>query len=575
MRNRYFMRIPASKMVREQFVEVDPEILHLGLLTEIYQLDPHPHKQGYVRAYGFEDVVNTGIDASELLARWEDLLEQIEAVLSNLGAAKIFAEDLRTAIKELPQLISLIASGKTQDANGALEAVGYGLLSMAATVSTKLQDFEARVARLGDQAEIMTDIVANRDDERLYHATAESLAGHVDEGLRAIRALDEYEAELDSLMEKVEAKSQDWQAISISPPFWLREQLGWLTDEETGFCTRASRFLINPDSASAETMLAMTEEARKRLELIKERMANKLQERTAAKQAVEAVLTRQLEVERLTRVIREAREQVAQTSRAGIDAFSLTKGLITAEEFAQWQVQERPESRFGSLHDVNLRLRHKAEAIRQYLDHEPRLGPEAEKALERVEPYIAKVHSLLRRLGLQVGEVEDEVPVRQAAEADAKQPLDPSSLSGSQLERVYEMALAVGAVKYCGPTNMIGGTPAAMLDILRILGRLSDEESRLYKQPLRERLEKDSYQVSDSENRLKAWKSVKPERACWIQFRVTRGRATPKFNMWRLTEQARQVGLRMLQKHDLRPEEIVQAYNTRCEQRRQQIAARR
>jgi hypothetical protein len=566
---RYYIKLPASPSqgIKGGYYPVDPATLRLSILMQLYRRND----RGYDRDYGIEPSIELDNDPSPLLQRWSDLMDQIEQLMPDSGLVGDFAQELRGALDGLPQLIQLTAAGKLSDAAGAVDAIGDGLVALAATVIDTYSTLETKAMEHGEHDQAMTEVVAGGTQEGLYQAMAESLADSVDQGLSAYRQLAEFESAIDDLIRGLEPLNQMLSPYVQSGPSWLSEQLAWLGDDG-GYCTQASRFLIRPRSDAVDLMVVVIGQARTRLQQIADRLATAASQHAEAKNKAQSILEQQFQVDSLIRTMRDTRDAVKKLAQTGIDPFAIVGGLITEDEFAAWQgLLADPD--WKSLHAVGMRLREKAQLVRQMLDQEPLLTPTDEKTLERVRQYIDRVELAMAELGRPAPaatEPAKPVPAASTVRAPgASRTAAPRGVDQARIDVLYDLMMAVGAVKYCGAANLTGGTPRAILDILEALGRITPAERDLYSAPLRQCLEGDSYEVQDGESRLTAWRTTDPARHRWIQFRQGRGGSPRRFLFWRLVEQGRPAALALCEKYGLSQADIVRAYDDRRAAREQ------
>lgn len=576
-----FIRRPASKElgISEDYIEVDPSTLQLGLLTELYTLTGTQvgGRRTYQRLHGVSHVVNTGIDPSALLDTWATHVSIMEPMLvEGDSSAGQFSSEIKGILADLPQLLELVANGELVTASNTLDGLAYRLMAAIGTATAKLDELEAKATAHGDLAESMVGILTNADDRNLTEAV--EFVDAVNAGMEAYGALAAFERDLMVMFDQLEPQSAVWNTLSHtdSGHVWLHEQLDRLVGQEGGFTTRASQFLIkvaheSPAPDEVAVMIKAIDDAEARMRAIRGRIATAVSEHTLAKATSEQLLQREYETERLIGIMRKSRQAVERGMKNGMNAFAVTSGLITTEEFQRWQALLR-DPQWHSLYAVGVRLRDMAESIRRLLDQAPRLDEKASKALTSVEQYVERLEAKLTE------PTPRSVPsvIDLAAAEDNEAELDDDD---NRLQELYELVWAVGAAKYCHSKGYLMGTQLrVILDILEILDRITSEERTRYQEELQELLEGHSHDVEadvSSRGRMALWAQLDDEQIQWIMFKQKRGKDPTRRWHWRLVAHAYEQGQALCSKYGLAPEEIVEAYETRKDERSTLRSSRR
>ncbi len=556
-RDSYKIRIPAGDGVQEEYRNIDPQTFFKnGNHTKLYEWDSR--RQKHVQILGNEGLLKQSFDADELLALWAEFVEQMEyhAALQT-GTAAGFMNQLTTVAVDMTRLIELVSLGQVGAAREALASVGFGIVQASAFATNELARLEGEATRHGELAEAMVSIVADQD--KRTQAEGESLADKIDHALRASDTLKGYEIELDQQFERLESRSRAWRSFSEDESGWLQERLDQLSNRETGFCSLASRYLYAPaDPDAAEAMASAVSEARKHVQVIEARIAAAQDEHVSLKASTEAALEQQFGIDVLIRTLRDCRKAVEEAGNKGVDAFSLVSGLITFEEYHRWKELSR-DPNWRSLHAVQVRFRDKADAVRRLFDYEPKLSDTGRAVLKRTTHYIGKLEVELAEFGLELDEAEEHEVKQQSAGSSPRSEVHGPKPANDRLEEIYEMVLAIGAIKYCGPEPLRLGTPGSMLKILLWLGRITETEVELYSARLEKRLEDDSVFVDRGEDRLAAWQETEPSEAHWIMVRQRRGNSPDRYPMWKLVEQARDKALSLGMHYKLDPLDVRKA----------------
>ena len=560
METRYYIKIPSSSGIPGQFVRVDPQTLHHGILTQLFTLDPRTKR--YVAVRGIDHVVKTNVDVSSLADAWDGLRGMIEMATVSEGIAGEFSKDIRGLLSEMPQLLELVADGQLAEAEKVLESLAYRLLAATGTATTNLAALEAKANDQGNIAESMVGIVINAEDRNLNEAFEFADAVHA--GLSAYSTLAGHEQELESLFERLEPMYRSWQALTSANAnsSWMREQLEWLDHIQTGFCARVSRFMFDPDSASEATMAAALEEAISRMAQVAHRLETAVGEHAEARVRVDKLLECESVIDSHIRTMRSAREIVERSIKSGIDAFAVQSQLVTSDEFDKWQslLQDR---QWQSLHDIGARFRHLAESLRRLLDQTPSLDAKTQKVCAAVEHRIEQLENKLTEPDSQSEQASELLSLHPAAMP--KEDDQPDAAAAPALTELYELILAVAAVKYCGevgrPTVM---TLNSVLKILEQMGRTTHQERAQYATGLQELIDNHSFDLDLSPDRFKrrtdAWLELTPDEAHWITFRQGRGARKGLFRYWRMIDQLRERGLQLCITHGITSEDVLEAY---------------
>ncbi|HVX24055.1 MAG TPA: hypothetical protein VG992_01800 [Candidatus Saccharimonadales bacterium] len=565
---RYWIKIPAGPEIAEDFVPVDPSTLHLGVITDLYVWDSQQRKHRPV--LGLEGWVNTDLDATALTELWSELMVQLQAGLVNDGVAGRFAQELRGALDDLPQLLELLAAGRMGAAQQAMQAMAYGLMQAASTATVELTELEARALAQSALAEGMVGIVAGHDDRITTEAV--EFVDALEKGLGIYDHLEKGERELKELIERLEKQMAVCNNLELGQlPAWLNEHLEWFSElSEDGFRTRASRYMQNPDPAQADIMVKAAEEAQARVQKIRAEVRTAAAEQASARATTEPLLAELTAVTSQMRLIRQYREVIDRGIRADIDDYALTSELLSRPDFERWQALQTDQD-WSSLHAVETRLRDLADIVRSLLDQTPRLNVETERTLVNVQSYIERLEGALD-LQPTIAAVELAASLPAMDDEDADEDESEYDSDYDRLQELYELVVAVGAVRYCGQARgyLMGTQLRVILDILEILQRITEEERLRYRNDLQEMLDSYSYNVEADGSglgRIGLWRELDNPQIHWIRFQQSRGKDPTKFWYWRLVQHARQRGLDLCAKHDLRSEDILEAYQTRTDQR--------
>src|SRR5580704_9456752 len=90
---RYYIRLPASPSegIKGGYYPIDPAALKLSILMQLYRRDDRNGR--FVRTYDIEPSIELHNDPSSLLARWGDLMDQIEQLMPDAGLAGDFSQE--------------------------------------------------------------------------------------------------------------------------------------------------------------------------------------------------------------------------------------------------------------------------------------------------------------------------------------------------------------------------------------------------------------------------------------------------------------------------------------------------
>lgn len=564
----YFVRLPVPRGTRgdttETYVEVVPDLLYPGLMTEIWQKhrgDSHDTKVRWVRAHGVVPEVKR-VDTSRVTNRIGDLVEQLGVVTAGAQSdGQEFASDVTSVFADFTQVIELVAQGHYGTAADTVDGIGYALMSVVSETVEKLTRLQTYAASQEQLSVSLVDALSTMDERSDDEATR--LALEIEDGLRIIDDVVNFEAELEVLYNELVSKTRRWAAFTAGDSNWLSEKLLWFDDPSNGFGRRVSQYLMQPDSIGRESMLAYVAEAWKRLDLIEERAQVAQSEHVEVLPKVHELLSRLADFESSLRKLREYRDSIAKSTIGGLDAFTVVKGLVNEAELKRWnELQNDPH--WESTFEIGNRLRTSCGAIRGMLTQEPKFDERATRAIKNARADMERVAPSL---------ADPEVPSVPPSEDVAKtatavprpRPTAPPSLTAKtavevRLLQVYDLVLMVAAVRYCGRSPSLMATPKSLLGILLELNLVSDEESVQFRKPIESLMQAKSVFVDKGESRADAWQNTRPERAHWIMFRQKLGGAAVPTALWRLVAAHREEGFGKLAEHGLSIADVEDAY---------------
>ncbi|MFA4954864.1 MAG: hypothetical protein WC641_06140 [Patescibacteria group bacterium] len=475
-RQELFIRVPHPNG-EETYVEIDLSRVSLEVLTEIYTktYGDRDRKIRYIRAHGTEALVNTGLNATEILRQLDETTQECRERLVDAGTAgeEVMALFEALGMRELLEALCAL------DCDLVAQRLRHGLYGFMGK-ATKLAGNYAEALEAAQQSKVK-ELAAyavieasNSDTDRLYLEWDKAIN---DMNASVVR-LEEIEVGLRKELEKVLKLRDDWSKLLAAdhPDIILATKT--LTGDQ-GFEIKTFRYRGEPERRAE--MESLMDEARKALAKLNslEAAAQDGWERYGTKIFQEIFPLRaeiQETAEKLGKAWQVMSEKESSLDKSSPRPHQIHGALVTPAEYEQATARMR-DQKWGRKTAEN-RLFHVINGINDMRGNKPCLPEEIREDMRLAERRIERLcHELADAKKTRSATVPPPPPPPVAAsESVAQQPKTRATIEPNQIARhYYEIILAIGYVLTCNRNGFIGTTLYSVLMITHYLGKCGTE----------------------------------------------------------------------------------------------------
>ncbi|MBI4098925.1 hypothetical protein HY442_00160 [Candidatus Parcubacteria bacterium] len=564
MGGRYYLRIPVpgGRGDQSEFVEVDPDRLHLGVLTDIYErLGPgqagvqrRGARSGLKPALGAANTIRSDIDPAEVIHVLADLLVECRKALEPYREAGEQVGQILPDEENFRALIEALVRGRLEAAKDALTELLYRTMGASCTLADQLDQAQTHASAMEASRESLDAALreAPAITEQLYIGWAEA----ADTLNRSVQALAATEKDLETLLREAKGVNRAWQALISDQHPVIAEAMKRLDLSADSFNLWAFSCLGQPSATIDPQRIA---EARRHIEACREqeRLTQDAWQKTRDS-VHQATAPRVPEIQRMSLWLEGATinlQRFESHTKADVARpYDIKSGALISAEDYQRASAHLTDPRW-SPRAAQRRLEGIAASAMALVREMPRLPESVLAALTQAGQYLQQLEQL---------EQLPPTPVHKgSAEASP-------ALPQARVEELYELVICAGCVLTCTPKLLAQSNIEALLEVLVQLNCCSKEEAETYQPTVvsRSQMPGEREEIPSGVSVRERWELSK---ARWLAYRVPR---VPRLCL-KLTETAGRSVPTLLAKHRLSEAEIRTAHQKRRELKLQQHQARK
>lgn len=546
--------VPGKRGDECAYVKIDETRLRPDVLTQLFVKllgrEGNPY-QPTTHAPSF--LAHT--DIAPLTERTREVVGVYDGIFEHgTPSGKLVHAKVLSHLDQLTTVFQKVADGQMESAANDLEGILHALLSGASEVADLLETRAAHVDGMTasfDQASTTLQTDA-RVTQRLY----EDVCSAVRKLLRATETLSSIDKTLATKRLEVDTARSTWQHQLSREASCVKDALAFLigTEKEAGFNMKLHAYTRNPADVGdieeelhfAASLLDDCFRAREKARAEREALRALLQEIVApARSQIDDLCTELAEASAAIRAFLRDYEGATPPYLFPGTAAKITEG--------QWEAAlDLYRDRDWAPRQTRMRLDAKAAGLLRVLE-EPDFPNDVRIELTAEQDRLARAQEA-REIYLSH---QDSPTVEESEDRGVPPPLtEGRTIVESRLLELYELVQCVGLVKTCTTHFASGSNVRAMLDVVRILGRCSDEEAQNYGSRINDLTHEPGGRetVVKTGDVTKRWRNTT---AIWVKYEMK------KQARLKLASKQRERVEALMQKHNLTVADVTTAYDQR------------